>query len=402
MEYVVALLILAWLIYYVTDERSMIYRSAQEKSNNIILEANQHANAIINQANINADSIIKKANGEKLLVDNFLKSKIKDFPVVATVIADYETAYDKEATELLLLKKRPCSLKTAEEQKRIRQSKRLLIMENKALKWEMEYLRELTPWLYELEENTVEPQKPNFYNITNVNEDEVSYWLTPKEYQDLSVTERNQLALDRYKKRHKTKSEIGREYERYIGYLYEKDGYNVEYFGIEKGLEDLGRDLICKRGQDVHIVQCKCWSNKEGKIIHEKYINQLYGTTLEYYYENVSKNLEYYFIPHEFAGNDTRVIPVFISTVPLSDKAREFAEVLEIQFKQILLGDYPMIKCNINKTTGEKIYHLPFDQQYDRCIITPATGEFYATTVAEAEEAGFRRAMRWKGLHFKN
>ena len=119
MEYVVALLILAWLIYYVTDERSMIYRSAQEKSNNIILEANQHANAIINQANINADSIIKKANGEKLLVDNFLKSKIKDFPVVATVIADYETAYDKEATELLLLKKRPCSLKTAEEQKRI-------------------------------------------------------------------------------------------------------------------------------------------------------------------------------------------------------------------------------------------------------------------------------------------
>ena len=60
-----------------------------------------------------------------------------------------------------------------------------------------------------------------------------------------------------------------------------------------------------------------------------------------------------------------------------------------------------MIKCNINQTTGEKIYHLPFDQQYDKCIITPETGEFYAMTVAEAEEAGFRRAMRWKGIHFK-
>ncbi len=401
MEYVVALLVFAWLIHYVSDEKSMIYRSAQEQSTHIVIEAKQEAKAIINQAHINAASIIDKANSEKQLVDNFLKSKIKDYPVVATVIADYETAYDTKATELLLLKKHPCSLTTKEERKKITESKKQLIMENKALKWEMEYLRKLTPWLYELEENTIESQQPDFYNTNNVNEDEVSYWLTPNEYQELSITEKNQRALDRYKKRHKSKAEIGREYERYIGYLYEQDGYNVDYFGIKNGVEDLGRDLICRRGNDVLIVQCKCWSNMKGKIIHEKYINQLYGTTLEYYYEHVSKNLENYFIPYEYAGIDTRVIPVFISTVPLSDKAREFAEVLEIQCRQILLGDYPMIKCNINQTTGEKIYHLPFDQQYDKCIITPETGEFYAMTVAEAEEAGFRRAMRWKGIHFK-
>ncbi len=62
-----------------------------------------------------------------------------------------------------------------------------------------------------------------------------------------------------------------------------------------------------------------------------------------------------------------------------------------------ILEDYPMIKCNINRNTGERIYHLPFDQQYDKCIINPAEGEFYAKTVKEAEENGFRRAMRWRG-----
>ena len=50
----------------------------------------------------------------------------------------------------------------------------------------------------------------------------------------------------------------------------------------------------------------------------------------------------------------------------------------------------------INRANGDKIYHLPFDQQYDRCIINEP-GEFYASTVAEAEKAGFRRAMRWRG-----
>jgi len=44
---------------------------------------------------------------------------------------------------------------------------------------------------------------------------------------------------------------------------------------------------------------------------------------------------------------------------------------------------------------GAKIYHLPFDQQYDRTKIISDKGEKYVYTVAEAEKAGFRRAWRW-------
>jgi hypothetical protein len=52
-----------------------------------------------------------------------------------------------------------------------------------------------------------------------------------------------------------------------------------------------------------------------------------------------------------------------------------------------------MIKCNVNPSKKEKIYHLPFDQQYDRTQVS-RRGECYVATVREAEQRGFRRAWR--------
>ena len=58
---------------------------------------------------------------------------------------------------------------------------------------------------------------------------------------------------------------------------------------------------------------------------------------------------------------------------------------------------YPSIKCNISRVDGQKIYHLPFDQQYDKVRVQKEKGEFYCTTVKEAENKGFRRAFRYRG-----
>jgi hypothetical protein len=63
-----------------------------------------------------------------------------------------------------------------------------------------------------------------------------------------------------------------------------------------------------------------------------------------------------------------------------------------VQVVEWAMGEYPMIKCNINN--GNKIYHLPFDQQYWRTRIDQP-GEFYAMTVKEATSKGFRRAFRY-------
>ncbi|MDY4446467.1 MAG: hypothetical protein SPE61_09145, partial [Campylobacter sp.] len=61
----------------------------------------------------------------------------------------------------------------------------------------------------------------------------------------LSKSER--LLKEYEEKQYLKAEEIGRRYERYIGYLYEIDGYKVDYNGIKKGVKDGGVDLICSK-----------------------------------------------------------------------------------------------------------------------------------------------------------
>ena len=93
-----------------------------------------------------------------------------------------------------------------------------------------------------------------------------------------------------------------------------------------------------------------------------------------------------------------KVKSIFYTTTSLFEIARRFAKELEINLVENHKFDqnYPSIKCNIGRESNEKIYHLPFDQQYDRIKIEKERGELYCATVKEAEEAGFRRAFRYK------
>ena len=163
----------------------------------------------------------------------------------------------------------------------------------------------------------------------------------------------------------------------YIGYILEQQGCTVQYTGILENLEDMGRDLIVRNGDTVQIIQCKNWSQE--KTIHEKHIFQLYGSVILYRIEHPELCVE----------------GVFLTTTTVSDKAKTIALHLGIVVEEeVPFGDFPRIKCNINRQTGEKIYHLPFDQQYDKTVIEKEHGEFMAFTVKEAEQAGFRRAFK--------
>lgn len=87
-----------------------------------------------------------------------------------------------------------------------------------------------------------------------------------------------------------------------------------------------------------------------------------------------------------------------MTSTKLSDQAKKFANELRIKIvEDFPLDHYPSVKCNVSRKDGAKIYHLPFDQQYDRTIIDEERNERYVETVREAEELGFRRAFRWKG-----
>lgn len=323
----------------------------------------------------------------------FMEAKISTLPTLATMVADYEAKRD-EYIAATIEKFRPRAFRAIEQVRKLKDEKRVLSAQALAYKWELAAIHAAIPWIDDIADEPIIPAETDYKTPHYAGtDDSAGYWLTVEEYQKLPTSEKYQLALDRYTKRNKSNAEIGRDYERYIGYLYEQVGFSVSYFGIEKGMEDLGRDLICKKDGEIHIVQCKCWSKK--KTIHEKHINQLFGTTVMYYLTNINPSGSltdfYNYI------SDGRLIPTFAATTDFSETAQKFAKGLGIALQKIDLRPYPLIKCNIGRE-GEKIYHLPFDQQYDRVKIDPPH-EFMVMTVAEAESKGFRRAMRWLGNH---
>lgn len=335
------------------------------------------------------------ANLERLLTE-----KSKSFPWLASAVADLVLLKNKEVSDYLRTKRNPAAT-AAETVRQIGQEKRVLAEQLKLAQYTLDQYESLFPFLTQFREDDIEEA---LLEITEAyaeqtqpqQDDPVKTYLSPGEYAALSPAERNQRALDRYRQARKSSFQIGRDYERYVGYLYESRGYEVSYYGIENGKEDLGRDLICRKGGKTEVVQCKYWSQQ--KVIHEKHINQLFGTTVMLYLDSANKQKgpqQLHLFPQLLAAGD--IAAVFYTSTSLSPTARNFAQALGIHIhEQVAIGPYPMIKCHISTASGEKIYHLPFDQMYDRTKLDKA-GEFYAMTVAEAEAKGFRRAWRWRG-----
>ena len=303
-----------------------------------------------------------------------------DYPYFATLIADYEKYTNDRYAYILKNKPRP-AFKASDIVSANSKKIHYITQENKLLKYQMEIYESFFPFLSDYKEISKEDYK--IITETNLNENNekniFSEYLSPQEYNSLSQEEKCQLSLERYKKKKKTLWQVGRDYERYIGYLYEAKGYTVKYFGAIKGYEDLGRDLIATNNNETLIIQCKYWN--EHKTIHEKHIFQLFGTFFEYKFQYPKKDVK----------------AVFVTSTTLSEISLKFAEKLNIEIIQGLKYDntYPMIKCNINRATGEKIFHLPFDLQYDNIIIEPQKGECYTATVAEAVKKGFRHSYKW-------
>ena len=295
------------------------------------------------------------------------------FSYVATLYADYLLVDYENASKYLLNKKRPATSEGLRIGALKLQTKSYLVELNKT-KYQLNYLLNLYPELEDFIESDDDGDREEAARSNDKIPDDT--------WRSLSESQKSQLLLTNYLNRRKSKWEIGRDYELYVGYKYSLQGYSVDYFGSYNGLEDLGRDLIVKKKGETGIIQCKYWSSK--KQIHEKHIAQLYGTVVSYIIENN-------YIPSLVHG-------IFITNISLSDTAKKFADFLDIKYKENYpIGEFPRIKCNISKDeygNETKIYHLPTDQQYDNVKIEH-TGECFAFTVDEAEKLGFRHAYKW-------
>ena len=326
-----------------------------------------------------ADRLKTRAEKEQELWKKTMLERNAGFKTLLSFIAYFEKLRDEPISSYLSRKSHP-ALKAADVVKEQTKRRRDADFQNKRTQALIEMYEQYAPFLIELKDDIPDVNDVAIFEEYTEEErqDTVVNYLTKEEYRKLPTAERNQLALDRFWSRPKSKWLIGKCYERYVGFLYEQKGYEVEYFGIDKKYEDMGRDLICRNGKETLIIQCKYWA--EFRTIYEKHIFQLFGTVFEY----------------KEAHPEETVIAIFHTSTQLSPLARKIATSLGIELFEGFKFDknYPCIKCNISTLTQEKIYHLPFDQRYDDTKID-RKGEKYCSTVAEAETSGFRRAFRW-------
>ena len=182
---------------------------------------------------------------------------------MAGIMADYETyGLEHLAKELDWghAIKRMDKVKNIRE---IRKDAQAMVEKNKEAQYQLAYLLNLFPNLEDVIDAEFN-QLPVIEVSERTDRDSVRDYLSKEEYASLSTTERNQLALDRYKKSHnRTKWQIGRDYELYVGHKYMQKGYDVDFFGSYMGLEDLERDIVAKKDDNILIIQCKYWSAKK-------------------------------------------------------------------------------------------------------------------------------------------
>ena len=329
-------------------------------------------------------------------LDALLSERESNYPSLGKAYAELVTINDnKRIAELT--NKVPPALKAAEALKEIKGEKRHLAEQLKNLEYFHATFLDLFPEAEDLLESGIEDEtEGDEIAITEGADgkmDRASYWIDEEEYQRLAPAERDQLALERWQKRRKSKWEIGREYERYVGHLYELEDYKVDYYGAVMGKSDLGRDIIATSPNgEVLIIQAKYWSRQ--KTIHEKHILQTFGTAIEHAVKQAKKDETIELRNYKGMFNLGMVVPVIFTSTKLSDIAKDMASTLNVMVKEEqAMGEWPQIKCNIGRD-GEKIYHLPFDQQYDKIKIEQNKGECFVHSVDEAIETGFRRAKR--------
>jgi hypothetical protein len=347
------------------------------------------------------DEKIQLLNERTETIFTLAKEKSQGFPWLAKAYDDYFRLLDLRTEDHLVKKPHPAR-KAAEDHRQIAKERREAEKAARTANYLLDYCRYLAPWLddyigLEVEEldTIIREIHSSWERKEQEFDEEVKRRFGPKYYEGLRPSERLQRKLDWYwQKPDKSNWQIGRDYERYIGYLYDTRGWNVYYHG-KKGYEDLGRDLICRKDDTAEIVQCKYWARQ--KVIHEKHIYYLFGTTVEYYLENFGseEDLQLRLFPDLIRKRN--VVPKLVTTIEVSTKAAQVAKVLGVGIEKILFQHYPSVKCNVSRRTGERIFHLPFDQQYDTALIEEERLECYVKTVAEAEALGFRHAYRWKG-----
>ena len=89
----------------------------------------------------------------------------------------------------------------------------------------------------------------------------------------------------------KKKKEKGDDYEKKVAGYYKLDGYDIYLNGIKKDRLDGGIDVICKKDDEVILIQCKNWNHTTRRKITHTHIKEFHSNCIKYIdQENLDKS----------------------------------------------------------------------------------------------------------------
>ena len=172
------------------------------------------------------------------------------------------------------------------------------------------------------------------------------------------------------------KVDYGRQYERYIGYLFEREGYRVTYRGLRAGLKDGGIDLVARLPRQIRLVQCKRWQQPVSADV----LSRLQGAKERFVWEERQG---------KSPNSRTGIVAVLITSGVVEPDAKKLANHLGIVLmERIAYQSYPAIKAKRILPNGGK-FLLPFTSGYDRLTMDVRKGDRFFATVREAVAHGF-------------
>ena len=162
----------------------------------------------------------KKLLDHMRALDKIFQERKIQFPWLASAIADLHALEGERDARILETKKHP-AIKVASEVREHSGKRRDAERQFRSMRYRVDYYEKLFPWIIEYIGDDVPDEAIDLSGSkTEPTDDPVKRWLNDAEYQKLSTTQKNQIALDRWKSSHKSLWEIGRDYERFIGYNY--------------------------------------------------------------------------------------------------------------------------------------------------------------------------------------
>lgn len=328
----------------------------------------------------------KKADElEAIITENKIKESLSQYKLNSEMLKFYNEYHDFVLNELekyFTNKKNP-SLKSAQLVNELKKDFKNLGIENRQLKLLISQF--IPDEDYDVSETNDIPEELDYENSYKYDKR-----LSKDEWVNLDPIKKLDVILERSINKRKSKLDIGLEFERYCGYLYEKNGYKVKYYGILNGLSDGGIDLIAENKIKKIYIQCKYWGNN--KIIRENTISQLLGSSLSLAISQGESTDSFF-----EKVKEGKIKMAVLTKAKLSEEAKEFCKKLNILFKENMEIEinYPRVKL---VEGDEKIFYIPTDQQYDN-ICFGSTPKNYSRTLTceEAFKLGYRHSYKWRG-----